>query len=608
MKTFPFALVLMLSIFSYVKGYSCQSPNVTLNFPETICFGEETTVKVNIHTGCQPSCAAFILLPPSCKPASSNLEENTTGSEGTVYSLLRDEPLYPTTGDRTTWSDDIAEIKIVVEKSLTVFDESIETSHLIHGGRLSIDKTYPLSELQFCTTETTRPALANANMVSYGYCGGHNTSNYGAATEITASYTPGGYCSTDRKTYGLLKMEMPEIPAGAIIQSATLSLTPSVNTGSNDAKLSLVTSDWDESTVIYDTKPNVSSTNTVAVPHENGLATRELDISAMVEYWRQRPDKNYGVRLSLQDESGSEKELSFYSSNSENAEYHPKLSITYTNNNANMLGAVGDAQINNSTYCNGTNTNRNDHMNELFYASYTPGQYCFSGGYTKGLMKFDFSNVDPSIEIQSASLILTTESSLGNRPCAFKKITSAWDQTTVTWDNQPTTTSSGEQNILWFHPNVKIQLNITSWVESWLADPSSNFGFMLELSGEETEETKMSFYSSNSLIPENHPKIVLNLKSGSIVVREYPSAQTERDDSSIGVSVYPNPTSGSISVKSKQEIETVAVFNSTGMLVFKTATEGTDTSIDLSDLPEGAYTVQVSTTQETINETIMLQK
>lgn len=449
--------------------------------------------------------------------------------------------------------------------------------------------------------------IEDANIVYHTYCNGHNTSNYGSATEITAGFTPGSYCSSDRKTYGLLKMEMPEIPAGAIIESATLTLYPSVNSGSTESKLSMVTSNWSEGTVIYDTKPYVSSNYTVSVPAQAGLAAREIDIMQIVEYWKQNPNKNYGLMLSLINESGSAKELSFYSSDFADTQLHPKLTITYSDN-ITTIGAVADAQINSSSYCNGTNTNRNDYKNQLFYAGHTPSQYCFSGGYFKGLMKFDFSNIDPAADIQTATLVLKGENQTGDNTSVLKKITSAWDQTTVTWNNQPTATASGQITIPeMIHPNSTVSINITNWVENWIANPETNNGFMLELAESTTLDRKMTFYSSNSTITAYQPRIILNLKSGS-----HHATELEQDEevleSSIIVSVYPNPTNGIVSIKSKQQIEKITVFSISGSTVFATAMDEPETTIDLSAQPEGIYHMQIISGQQTISKQIIVKK
>lgn len=58
------------------------------------------------------------------------------------------------------------------------------------------------------------------------------------------------------------------------------------------------------------------------------------------------------------------------------------------------------------------------------------------------------------------------------------------------------------------------------------------------------------------------------------------------------VGVYPNPTNGSLNITADKEIQKVEVFNSIGQLVYSTDANAALIKVDLSNLPNGLYTVR----------------
>lgn len=58
----------------------------------------------------------------------------------------------------------------------------------------------------------------------------------------------------------------------------------------------------------------------------------------------------------------------------------------------------------------------------------------------------------------------------------------------------------------------------------------------------------------------------------------------------ISISVYPNPTTGTINIKASEEISSISIFSVAGAKVIETV----DTTIDLSDLASGTYFVKVN--------------
>lgn len=120
-------------------------------------------------------------------------------------------------------------------------------------------------------------------------------------------------------------------------------------------------------------------------------------------------------------------------------------------------------------------------------------------------------------------------------PCnsnAFRveRITQAWDEHTVTWINQPTTTDvvPGQDYVDvpdQSDPYYTYEVDITDMVNFWLANPAQNHGMMLKLLDEINYYKKVRFASSDNPDASIHPKLVLetncpgscnNLLSGTV--------------------------------------------------------------------------------------------
>lgn len=67
-----------------------------------------------------------------------------------------------------------------------------------------------------------------------------------------------------------------------------------------------------------------------------------------------------------------------------------------------------------------------------------------------------------------------------------------------------------------------------------------------------------------------------------------------KDNSLIGFKYYPNPTSGILSLKSVNKIDSVSIYNLLGQQVMNTTVDDTTTNISLSGLSTGAYIMKVS--------------
>ncbi|HEX5003476.1 MAG TPA: DNRLRE domain-containing protein [Bacteroidia bacterium] len=176
-------------------------------------------------------------------------------------------------------------------------------------------------------------------------------------------------------------------------------------------------------------------------------------------------------------------------------------------------GASGiDAEIFSCVVCGYDNTNfgNKKDFNAITWTN--------SGSVSKvrSLIKFDLSAVPANAFITSAylSLYFNPTSIEGNHSGSnaayLQRITSSWDESTVTWNNQPSTTTANRITLPTASNNTQNYLNIdiTYHIQDMAANPGSNFGFMLLLQNESVYR-KMVLASSDNPDATLRPKLVI---------------------------------------------------------------------------------------------------
>jgi hypothetical protein len=150
---------------------------------------------------------------------------------------------------------------------------------------------------------------------------------------------------------------------------------------------------------------------------------------------------------------------------------------------------------------------------ELFSFAWT-----FSGTpyLSKSFIKFDLSQVPINATITDAKLSFyhnATSSSAGQagtNSCELKKVTSTWSESSVSWNNQPSTTSAGSVIIPTSTSATQdyTDINITKFAKGWHLDPNNNFGFEMDIVNK-TPLSSMKFCSSNYATASKRPKLTI---------------------------------------------------------------------------------------------------
>lgn len=216
---------------------------------------------------------------------------------------------------------------------------------------------------------------------------------------------------------------------------------------------------------------------------------------------------------------------------------------------------------------------------------------------TRPLIRFDLSEIPSDAAVLEALLILHYDpySGLfgyheGLTDFTIRRITEPWEELTVTWNNQPSTTTEHEIQVppAGFNQQNYV-VDVTQLVRDMLkSDSPGNYGFMFSLDNE-FPYNAVRLAGAENPDPSRHPQLWITLDdepsgagSPSVEVNHY--------------SVGPNPTSGQLFVSSKTVPEgenTAEVYDAQGKLVLSQALTGSYSLLYLQDLPAGMYLMKI---------------
>ncbi|MCX6276072.1 MAG: DNRLRE domain-containing protein [Bacteroidetes bacterium] len=137
----------------------------------------------------------------------------------------------------------------------------------------------------------------------------------------------------------------------------------------------------------------------------------------------------------------------------------------------------------------------------------------------RSVFKFDLSCIPSNAIIQNASLSLyyATQNSYGNQQhesltnsdeSVVQRITSAWTENTVTWNNQPSTTSADQLILPQSTSGTQdyLNMNVTAMVQQMVG--SVNNGFLMKLTNE-AYYANLIFASGDNPDSSKHPQLVV---------------------------------------------------------------------------------------------------
>ncbi|MBA3662797.1 MAG: DNRLRE domain-containing protein [Bacteroidetes bacterium] len=212
------------------------------------------------------------------------------------------------------------------------------------------------------------------------------------------------------------------------------------------------------------------------------------------------------------------------------------------------LTASKDAAIG---YHDGASTAANNYGSAIQNAAYCiPASASPPPGVNmnRALIDFNLSSLPSNATILTASINLYATGPIGSlqghtgsaNASYLERITQSWGEFTVTWNNQPATTSvnsvilpqstSSNQNYL--------NINVKPLVQDMISNSSTSFGFLLKLVNESVTNGLL-FYSKDNSNPALAPKLVITYSVNTAGLHE-----TSAENNNLVL--YPNPSTGII--------------------------------------------------------------
>jgi hypothetical protein len=423
------------------------------------------------------------------------------------------------------------------------------------------------------------------------------------------------YAWTNQGTPGfkriLIDFDWSQIPSNAIIVSATLSLFhnpsgPSMpghsqQSGSNASVLQRIISPWNELTVTWNTQPSTTTQNQIQIPATTSSTQNfHINVTSLVTDILSDPSNSHGFLLKLVTEQYY-RSLIFASSDHADSTLWPELNIEYRLSELPCItlkpGPVEGKDIsvwNNASFQTG-NTNELE-----AYAWTNQG----APGFKRILIDFDWSQIPANATIVSATLSLfhnPTGPSMpghsqqsGSNASVLQRIISPWNELTVTWNTQPSTTTQNQIQIPATTSSTQnFQIDVTSLVTDIFSDPSNSHGFLLKLVTEQYYRS-LIFASSDHADSTLWPQIEICWVMNADVLQLDNVEQT--------FSVFPNPTFDIVNIHylhNDFEDYKLTIYTIEGQVVFSEHISSPNAIVDISGFRPGFYVCCFASPQQT---------
>ena len=218
----------------------------------------------------------------------------------------------------------------------------------------------------------------------------------------------------------------------------------------------------------------------------------------------------------------------------------------------------------------------------------------------RSLIAFDLSQLPQNAFIDQAKLSLWSATITGNHPqlhfgnnaSYLRRVTSAWQENTVTWNNQPNTTEENQIILPTSSTSTQdyLEIDVTQLFQD-IQNSGDNFGLMIQLI-DDISYSSMVFASSDYVDRLKRPKLEIYYS----IVTRLDKAEHELNE----IRVFPNPTNDDIflavPVSFVNSGHVVNLFDVTGKEVNITTTLESEQiiKVNTAELQAGLYTIQVS--------------
>jgi hypothetical protein len=443
--------------------------------------------------------------------------------------------------------------------------------------------------LEAQTTIVLQPDSAQGKdaYISDWYPGNYQNLNFGSSIEFDGiAWTSNGIGYVSRS---LIDFSLSSVPSTATIINAKLTLYHNPNSsqsgslhqslsGPNDSRIERITSSWNEFTVTWNSQPITTTQNAAYFPQSTS-GTQDylnMDVTGLVQDIFANQSTSFGMMLRLNNENYY-RSLVFCSTDCPDQSKHPKLEITYIDS-VSCLTLQPDSEDGKDAYISDWPTGNYANLNFGTYPDYdgiawTEGGVAYAG---RGLLQFDLTGIPSNATIVSAQLSLYNnpasqqsggqhQSLTGSNDGMLERITSTWDEDSVTWNTQPITTNL---NLVFLPQSISpnqdyLNINVLPLVLDMINNPSTSFGFMIRLNTEQFYRS-LVFASSDHADPAKHPKLQICYTT--------PNGISENSGNNFYFLLQPNPFSENLMLNYKSNHSTelsITIYDITGRALEK---------------------------------------
>lgn len=182
----------------------------------------------------------------------------------------------------------------------------------------------------------------------------------------------------------------------------------------------------------------------------------------------------------------------------------------------------------------------------------------------------------------------------GSNEAWIERITSSWDESTVTWNNQPTSTVTNRISLAQSTSATQnyLDIDVTQLVQDMIDQPSTSYGFLIKLQTE-SYYRRMGFCSSDHTNSALRPKLVVTYTS---------TLDVSESEKSAEVVCYPNPVSGVLTISTSGSLAGSAfqLTDQLGRVVKTGLLEAGNTILETTGLSTGTYILQTGSKKVTL--------
>jgi hypothetical protein len=403
----------------------------------------------------------------------------------------------------------------------------------------------------------------------------------------------------------LIKFDLSGIPDFSNVEYAQLSLyhdPVSSHTGHSDLGgdntgiIMRVIQNWRDEEVTWYTQPITTNTNVKILPAPENENTDypDIDITNLVQDMLNHPDLQQGLIVKLFSEDSIYRSLVFASVDHPNSNLRPELFIKYRKTDFvdSIIKLKPGPAKGNDAYINSVDPNPDGEEKSLIASVWTHNGV---PGVGRFLIHFSLPTLPENYKLYKAEINFHHDPNPdhighstmgGDNSLVIRRITEQWSENTISWNNQPSTTTEDETftNPSNLSDQSYTNIDVTEMVKFMNQHPTENYGFQVKLIEEESMYRSVVFASSD------HPDSTL-WPSLELFYTDYLNTEETSFDK-IDFVIYPNPNDGKFILQFckelKEEVD-VEVFNLSGRVVHRKILNNQSTIFNLSDQPDGIY-------------------